>query len=259
MKQFSSNVLSNEKIGEDFFLLQFVWDSSATIPLPGQFFTIRVSSDSVPLLRRPFAFAGYDPMTHCTSFVYQRRGNATTIMTGMQSGDEIDVIGPLGRPFPIPDSDKAPFLIAGGIGLGPILFLAHTLQDRANRHFVFGSRTKSLVPSFEMFNNERPIICTDDGSMGFYGTVTDYLAASDIPENRQLVLYSCGPMPMLRACHNFSMDHGASCWVSVEQVMACGVGACMGCAVPVNGTQEYARACKEGPVFNSTEIRWNAF
>ena len=112
-----------------------------------------------------------------------------------------------------------------------------------------------IVPE-PLFKNRAGVVCTDNGSSGFAGNVVEYLESieNDLPPDTRI--YCCGPEPMLRGCHRFALRHGFTCHVSVEQVMACGVGACMGCAVRLADGVSYARACREGPVFDSKELAW---
>lgn len=254
MKQLQSRILSNSRISTDFYEMVFSWDSKAGSPLPGQFLTIRVSEDSVPLLRRPFAFSGYDEKNGTASIVYQKRGRATQILTGKQPGEELDLIGPLGRPFPIPEQNEKLFLVAGGVGLGPVLFLAQFLKNQGKQvTFVFGCRTESFVPRMSCFQSAQPVVCTDDGSAGFRGTSVEYLVQKQKVDSGS-VLYGCGPEPMLKALTDLARKNDTRVWVSVEQVMACGVGACMGCVVKTKSG--FQRACKEGPVFSGRDIIW---
>lgn len=253
MRQFSSEIIQNRKISRDFFELSFTWARPAGEPLPGQFLTIRVSDSSTPLLRRPFAISNITGED--ASIIYQKRGVSTEILSGKQPGDTIDVIAPLGKPFSLPPKGDRALLVAGGIGLGPILFLSSVLRKRGyESKFIFGCRTKTLIPECESFDLEKPQICTDDGSAGFNGNVREYLESIKKKIASGTIIYCCGPGPMLRSCGEFASNEGLRCQVSVEQIMACGVGACMGCAVKVKGGSGYLRACKDGPVFNSTEI-----
>jgi dihydroorotate dehydrogenase electron transfer subunit len=170
----------------------------------------------------------------------------------------MDIIGPLGKPFPFPHAGQNALLVAGGIGLGPILFFASALIGAGIPcTMVFGCRSKENLPASAAFSALQPLICTDDGSAGFRGTAIDYChdALSGAVDGRTAV-YACGPHAMLKGCHEFARARGAVCHVSVEQIMACGVGACMGCAVRVNHAPGFVRACMEGPVFDSREIAW---
>jgi len=257
MQQYESAVISNRELCHSLCELEFSMDQTTEKPLPGQFFTVRVTDSSLPLLRRPFAFAGFDAAQGRARCIYQVRGAATKLLSAMKPDTPLDIIGPLGRPFPLPQPNERPVLIAGGIGLGPVLFLFDLLRSRGDDvRMVFGGRSKEYVPS-SLFENSDTVICTDDGSCGFHGTVVDYLATIGPSPADPALLYCCGPQPMLRACHEFASRRSLRCFVSVEQVMACGVGACMGCAVRVNDGRGFVRACKEGPVFDSGEIAWD--
>jgi dihydroorotate dehydrogenase electron transfer subunit len=256
MKHFTATILSNRPICSDFYEMSFAWDASAPAPLPGRFFTVRISQDSVPLLRRPFAFSAFDATAGSAAMIYQKRGRGTEILTGRKTSDSLDVLGPLGKPFPLPGPGKKALLVGGGIGLGPVAFLARAIRSQGGDvRLVFGCRNSALVPDTHSFRHLSPTVCTDDGSTGFKGTTGDYLKSIEVSIDADTILYACGPMPMLRACHEVALRRGCSCVVSVEQVMACGVGACMGCAVKM-ADGGYKRACIEGPVFDSKEIGW---
>ena len=254
MKQLQSQVIYNKQIGADFFELSMRWDKSAGAPLPGQFLTVRVTQDSVPLLRRPFAFSDFDESNQTVSVIYQKRGRTTEIISAKQPGDSLDIIGPLGTPFPVSRDQGETVAVAGGVGLGPILFLVNYLRERSIAvTFVFGCRNSSLIPDTAEFKAALPHICTDDGSVGFKGNSVSYLE-QNVKIDEKTVIDGCGPHLMLKNLSSLADSVNAKMWVSVEQVMACGVGACMGCAVKtVSG---YARACKEGPVFNAKDIVW---
>ncbi|MFP4444336.1 MAG: dihydroorotate dehydrogenase electron transfer subunit [Spirochaetia bacterium] len=256
MYQFTGKVHKLEQIAGNCFLLQFFWTGKER-PLPGQFLTLRISGSSVPLLRRPFAVSGFDPAEKLGEFIFLKRGAGTSLLAGKDPGETLDVIGPLGVGFPLPEPDQYPVLIAGGIGIGPILFLAQMLnQLKIGYDFFTGSRDISSLP--EQTVRERvpkAKLFTDNGSAGLKGTPVDALPEL-LGKVKRPVLYACGPDAMLRVCHFTAAEAGVPCWVSVEQVMACGVGACMGCAVPLADGVSYARACTEGPVFRSSDLWW---
>jgi dihydroorotate dehydrogenase electron transfer subunit len=255
IRQLTVPIHSNEAVSDDFFEMRFGWEGDVLPPRPGQFLTVRVGDGTAPLLRRPFAFSSFDDDSRTAAMIYQRRGPGTQAMTGMTAGDTLDLIAPLGNWFPAASGDGESLLVAGGVGLGPILFLATTLA-RSGRpfRFVFGARSGSLLPSRTVFGDIPVTICTDDGTEGFAGNTVDYLRT--LETSRTATLYACGPTPMLKGCHEFSRNRGIPCWTSMEQTMACGVGACMGCAVKTTTGTEYARVCKDGPIFNSEDIAW---
>ena len=253
MKQFEAEVLENRVIAEPWRELRLSWDASAGLPRPGQFFTLRVSSFSDPLLRRPFAFSAFDGARSRVAAIYQIRGGATRLLSEMASGSAIDVLGPLGRPFPEPREGERPVLAGGGIGLGPLLYLAQSLFAAGRAPLlVLGVRSASRMPSIAL--PEGSVVCTDDGSSGFEGTPVDWIA-HNLPPGRAR-LYGCGPLPMLAALAALAAERGWAASLSAEQWMACGVGACMGCALPRADGSGYVRACADGPVFEAAEIDW---
>lgn len=257
MKQFNATIIKNKRISNDFYQLEFSWNNDTDIPKPGQFLTIRISDQYTPLLRRPFAFSAFNKKRFSASIIFQRRGKGTELLAAKVPQDTIDIIGPLGNTFPIPSVTEKLFLVAGGIGLGPILFLSSVLKESdIPAQLIFGCRKNTLIPACESFDQINPQICTDDGSAGFKGTVRDYLQSISQSLTSKSIIYGCGPSLMLKACDEFAQKHNLSCWISVEQIMACGIGACMGCVVKVKQAPGFARACKEGPVFRSSDIVW---
>jgi len=254
--QFAARIIANDRIGEGFFEMSLAWDPGAPVPVPGQFLTVRAGGGAVPLLRRPFAFAGFDAGSSSATVIYQERGAGTRFLAAAEGGrGELDVIGPLGAPFVIDTNQRKRIIVAGGIGLGPMLFLASALKARGvSASFIFGCRNKGFVPDTKTFTDADPQICTDDGSVGFRGTAADYISAN-ISLDTNTTVYACGPLPMLKSVNQIARSSGARCVVSLEAVMACGVGACMGCAVPIAGGG-YARVCKEGPVFDGGGVLW---
>jgi dihydroorotate dehydrogenase electron transfer subunit len=255
MKQFLSEIVSNKQINENFFELSFSKPSGPVDPLPGQFLTVRIPESKQPLLRRPFAFSNANDKT--CSIIYQVRGDATKALSLMKPGNLIDILGPIGKPFTIPHGKVRAILAAGGIGLGPILFLSSFLNEKGfDSTLIFGCKNANFIPECDSFKKENPVICTDDGSRGFKGTVRDYLETIKDVIDESTILYCCGPHPMLQSCQKYASERKIPCQVSVEQIMACGVGACMGCVVKVKSGTGYARACKDGPVFDSEELVW---
>ncbi|MBN2510802.1 MAG: dihydroorotate dehydrogenase electron transfer subunit [Spirochaetales bacterium] len=256
MNQFSAHVTKNREIALDYYELSFIWSADNT-PEPGQFITLRCGTGTAPLLRRPFALSSYNPETKTARIIYQKRGEATTLLTAKHPEDTIDIIGPLGNGFPAPSEGSRPVLVAGGIGLGPVLFLAKAMRETQTPPLlIFGARNRYQVPLeiIEPLSASIDIaVCTDDGSQGFKGTAADYLQ-EHCPEHPEF--FTCGPHPMMKAVYDLSRTCRARCWVSMEQIMACGVGACMGCAIAVKGEKPFARVCVEGPVFDGDAVVW---
>ena len=185
------------------------------------------------------------------------RGTATDMLSRMREGETLDLLGPLGNWFPDPEPTRKAVLLAGGIGLGPLLFFARQLRESGRPAvLVFGCRTEEELPVVEDLQNADAVTCTDDGSSGYAGTVVDFLKHRiPLPPDHTTV-YACGPLPMLKATAEYADRMNVPCWVSMEQVMGCAMGACMGCVIRVKNGSGYARVCQEGPVFDSGEIEW---
>ncbi len=255
MKTVNTTIVENRQISPDFFLLRFEWKAEWGVPKPGNFLELKVSGGTAPLLRRPFAFSGYDAATEVAEMVYQIRGESTGLLSEKKAGDDVKIIGPIGNEFTIPESASKVFAIAGGVGLGPILFAA----KEANKEVVFvtGFRNVDMVPDRSVFDGIDAVICTDDGSDGFAGNTVQYLGTLSKDELEGGIIWSCGPTPMLKACHTFAQENNMICEVSMEEMMACGIGACMGCVIEITEEPGLARVCKEGPIFNSEVVKWN--
>ncbi|MDP2791377.1 MAG: dihydroorotate dehydrogenase electron transfer subunit [Rectinemataceae bacterium] len=275
MRQFNTTITLNRDVSPSWKILGFAWPGDLPPPAPGQFFTFRpeaLEPGDSGLLRRPLAFAAFAEGRAYA--LYQIRGAATKALAASEEGSSLDVIGALGNAFPQPLPDEKPILLGGGIGIGPILFLHSLLASfdtpAAGKPALFlGFRSAAFIPDFsapspaglhlisESLAEAR--IATDDGSRGYAGTVMGALAAERAALEWQSIhkphFYGCGPEPMLAALDAFAGAQGFPAHVSVEQWMACGVGACYGCVVPA-AKGGYLRACADGPVFKSGDIAW---
>ncbi len=258
MEHFSTHVVHNAPICERYHVMKLGWPPRFAPPLPGQFLTIQPPPGTGALLRRPFAVSDYDPLLSQIEIVYERRGSVTRHLAACRTGERLDILAPLGRPFPEPTGNARPVLLAGGIGMGPMFFLATSLLTRnKNPVLILGARDSTLIPELPLFERIDIIIATDDGSRGLHGTSIDALHSFETDGNDMNTEYfACGPMPMLRALALHADQTARKCWVSIEQTMGCAVGACMGCVIPVHGGNGYARVCTEGPIFDSREIAW---
>lgn len=222
----------------------------ASITRPGQFVHVLVPGKT---LRRPISVCDIDGDN--IRIVFEIRGEGTKILSECEVGDRINIIAPLGKGFAIPE-DKKIALIGGGIGVPPMLYCAAQAGERAV--VINGFRDKSAVILTEDFKKTgcRLIETTDNGTYGIHGFVTAPL--EEMIDEVDLVC-ACGPMPMLKNIAGIAKKHGKECYVSLEQRMACGVGACLGCAVAVkreDGSMTYQHVCKNGPVFNAEEVIW---
>lgn len=225
---------------------------------PGQFVEIKVSESYEPFLRRPISIYNIDKQNHLFEVIFQVKGRGTNFLSKLEEGDFIDVVGPLGNGvFEIKDY-KNVAIIGGGIGIFPLYELSKQANAKANTNIYLGFRNKDFVVLEEAFKNVSTnlIITTDDGTYGENGFAINYLE-KDLEQKNIDAIYACGPLPMLKAVKKLAEEKNIFCQISLEQRMACGVGACMGCSVKL-ATEEvnYARVCKDGPVFdcNAVEI-----
>ncbi len=243
-------VIRNQEIAKDYYELLFNWKKEHK-PIPGQFLTLK--PEGLPLLRRPFAFSGYK--NGVASIIYKTVGDATREFSKLVKNDSISVLGPLGIPFS--KTKSRPLLIAGGIGLGPMVFTANYLKSIGeNPILIIGARDTYFIPVTDLAPGVETIICTDNGSRGFKGNIAQYLEYEGMQYLENTEILACGPHIMLRVCHNLALKYNLDCQVSLEEMMACAVGACYGCVVETNQDMKYKRVCKDGPVFNSREIVW---
>jgi dihydroorotate dehydrogenase electron transfer subunit len=240
------------KVGQDMFLLNLKVSEIALTAKPGQFLELQVSSINSldPLLRRPISIYSIDQTKGIIGIVYREVGRGTKLLSQYQNGDIIDVIGPIGNGFTIPDDAKKILLVAGGIGMPPLHSVAQYYKDR---EFIlyYGTRSKDeviLEDEWKLMGVETKV-ATDDGSLGFHGRVTDLLKA-ELPEAD--LCCACGPRPMLIALKDYLKVHDIPGLISLEEKMACGVGACLGCVCKTH--QGYRRVCVDGPVFAVEEV-----
>lgn len=221
---------------------------------PGQFVHIRVNGFT---LRRPISICGIDKEAGTLRIVFEVRGEGTAEIAKLNKGDLIDMLAPLGHGFTVNFDFKRVVLIGGGIGTPPMLPLAKLYGEKAA--MISGFRSASAVILQDDFKRTgaETILCTDDGSLGIHGFVTQPFEELTKGERIDAV-YACGPMPMLRGIANICKENGIFCEISLEERMACGIGACLGCACrTVRNDEEYfAHVCKDGPVFNAEEVLW---
>lgn len=254
-----SEIVTQGKVSDTCFRLAVRAPAVAKTSVPGQFAMLKVSLGDDPLLRRPISIHSVSGDT--VSFLFEVVGPGTDLLSRMRPGDEIDCIGPLGTGFDIKAAvpsgkhSKLPVIVAGGIGVAPLLFLAKEFKNAGTTPLVFiGARTKTLVYCAGEFKKLGCEVCvaTDDGSAGFHGRVTALLEAT--VSHEPMFVYACGPRPMLAEIARIAAEDRYFCQVSLEAHMACGIGACLGCVV--NTQSGFKRVCKEGPVFDSQEIIW---
>lgn len=226
---------------------------------PGQFVHVAASRGIDPLLRRPMSISSVGADGEW-SLLFRVKGTGTQALSSLTAGELVDVLGPLGRGFTWPEATTQPLLVAGGLGVAPLRFLAQRLCESGFRpRILLGFATAQEAVCSDDFQTLGLVaeVATDDGSLGHRGFVTDLLpTASD-----SLQVYACGPLSMLRAVVTFCQQRQVPCEVSLEERMACGVGACLGCVCPIrpSGSKDWVwqRVCEEGPVFDGTEVAFD--
>lgn len=256
MKQFDAEILENRELAEDYFEMFLSWPEDVRVPFPGQIVSLNVDRGITPFLRRPFALASFRRDTRVASIIYHVRGPATEKMAQKRPGEVIDTLGPRGFYFQV-GRERNPVLVGGGVGTGPMVFAANWLASKGYEpRLVLGYRTADLFPKLDLAPLVRLTVCTDDGTMGFRGTTVDFLKTLSPQDLDDAFVWACGPNAMLRSVHFWAHPLGIPCKVSLEEVMACGVGACVGCTVATTDERKMVRVCTEGPVFSSEVIQW---
>ncbi|MBA2697263.1 MAG: dihydroorotate dehydrogenase electron transfer subunit [Nocardioidaceae bacterium] len=263
--QVEGEVFSIKRVG-DYFHLTVVADGIAERARPGSFVALSVGGPiSGALLRRAFSIYRVRPAGvygGTVEIVFAAHGPGTTWMAQLSPHDPVNVVGPLGHPFAQPLEPVSCALVGGGYGSAPLFALAERLRERKCAvHMVLGAATESrLFGTLEAKRAAQSVtVTTVDGSVGIKGLVTDPLPAL-MTRNGIEVVYSCGPMGMLRAVTEVATAHGAWSQTAVEESMACGIGVCMTCVVPVVGDDNVTRmvrSCVDGPVFAGDRVRWD--
>jgi len=280
-RYFRADILRNLPLNNKTAILTIKPLEQVPDPEPGQFYMLEISDSQDPLLKRPFSF--FKKTADGIQFLYEVRGRGTLMMKDFRGGRIINVLGPLGKGYPKPEGKSTPLLIGGGIGIASIFPL---IESFANRAYIFyGARNnEGLVLLNDLKSlSDKVYISTDDGSAGRKGTVVDLLnnfLSSEFSFSASYLIYACGRKSMLEAVSRVALEKGIRGYISAEEHMACGVAACLGCAIKVKskeiGTKNrkrkkkdlnsaidsqpsalsYKMVCKDGPVFPIEAIVW---
>lgn len=251
-----------KSVTKEVFLVRLEEQSISRDARAGQFVEVKVPQCQRILWRRPFSVHDINPENHTFELLIKKIGPGTSALRKVTKNQKLDVIGMLGHPFFYSDHLKKAVIIAGGIGIAPFKLMLNELQQRQiSSTLLYGvDRSDQLIPVDDYAENSDLIISTRDGSAGFQGLVTDLLVrylddTADLSGNE---LFVCGPIPMLKKVQEIAKHYRLPAQVSLETIMACGFGACVGCAVPmahpIAGEKEYFLACQDGPVFDMHEI-----
>ena len=259
-RQFPATVLALEPLGAYLHLSLSAPPEVAAAVRPGHFAAVAVGGvGGGMLLRRAFSVHRTGPES--LDVVFAMHGQGTTWLAGVHVGDVVDVVAPLGTPFPLPAAPIGAVLVAGGYGAAPMGMLAAELlrRDCAVTAVLGAASAERLMGVAELSALVSVAVTTDDGSAGLHGRVTDVLDQAMTAVTAGVV-YACGPMPMLRAVAAAASQFGALSHCAVEEAMACGIGVCMTCVLPVigdDGVTRMVRSCVEGPVFRGDRVRWD--
>ena len=251
----SSTIISQEKIAGDIYSMWIKTDMAGSA-VPGQFISV-FTKDGGKLLPRPISLCEIDKNNSKLRIVYRvtGKGTGTEQFAHLAAGAMIDIMGPLGNGFPLTLSHgKRALLIGGGIGVPPMLELAKQLETK-EKILVMGYRDEQFLTA-EFQSQGTLYVATEDGSAGTKGNVMDAINANNLSAD---IIFACGPTPMLRAVQQYSAEKEIACYVSMEEKMACGIGACLACVCQTKEKDEHSnvnntRICKDGPVFLSTEV-----
>lgn len=256
MQDVAAKLLSIRPLAQGYSVLTLEAPAIAAEACPGQFVHVRIPTLEASRLRRPFSIYDADPATGRLFVLYKVVGLGTRHLAALPEGTTLQVLGPIGTPFPL-TPEGTPYLVGGGYGVAPLWFLA-TRLPRKGILFV-GGRTAADILETERFREAgwEVRIATQDGSLGTQGLVTAPLDVA-LNEGQKAELYACGPDGMLRAVGERAIRHGIKGWLSLDKHMVCGVGACLACVQRVRTSEgeRLARVCVDGPIFEAREIVW---
>lgn len=249
----SYKIIEKKAISENIFSFEIYCPEVAEEAKCGQFVHIRVPSCT---LRRPISICEVNRADGTLRIVFEIRGAGTEKLAELNKGDFIDMIAPLGNGFTAKElpEGKRVIVVGGGIGVPPMLQTAKSYK-KATAILGFRSFDRVILKRDFEVNGIETIICTDDGSVGYHGVVSDPLS-SELEKGDVGAVFACGPKPMLASVMQLAKEHGVFCEISLEERMACGVGACVGCVCRImrGGEEKLLRVCKDGPVFNAEEV-----
>lgn len=257
MKSNHTTLLQVKPLKSSYYLLTFSAPEIAAIATPGQFVHIKVPAMHEARIRRPFSIYGVDVAKGELYILYKVVGEGTRFMEALRPGAIVDIMGPIGKGFPL-EPQGTPYLVGGGFGVAPLYFLATRLPQKGI--LFVGGRTADDILEVKRFTELgwEVRITTQDGSMGETGLITKPLDEA-LAENPKAELYACGPDGMLKAVGDRAIQAGIRGWLSLDKHMVCAVGACLACVQSLrktDGSDWVGRVCVDGPVFESREIVW---
>lgn len=246
-------VIGNRRLNNDFIIIELSGEQKLPEMKPGQFVQVKVEGSPEIFLRRPLSIHDVDYGTNTFKLLIQLVGNGTRQLSTLRNGDYLDIIYPLGNSFTLPFEGEKILLVGGGCGIAPLLFLAKTLKKNGHSpDILLGFRNKDRIIEYEQYLEVGKVfLTTEDGSVGEKGFVTDHSVLSDNVYRR---VYCCGPEMMMRSVASWARKHDTICEVSIENLMACGIGVCLCCVVDT--VKGHLCTCIDGPVFNINDLKW---
>ena len=257
--QAMATITNIDQLNSDTFAFTVHCPDAARTAQPGQFIHVSCSSDAT-MLRRPISIYDIDTMSDTISFILQVRGKGTAQLARSRPGQTLDLLAPLGRGFDV-SPRNAVCVVGGGIGIFP-LFAVLKAHWSAHKVALLGFAGADKITCREEFSSlsDKLLVCTDDGSSGYHGNTAQALASGLQAGYRPDIIYACGPLPMLKAIALLAKEYDIPCEVSLEERMACGIGACLVCACKTKTTSEngwqHSHVCVDGPVFDSRRVVW---
>lgn len=245
-------IIRQEEIADEIYSMWLRTEQIAASAKAGQFVSV-YSNDGSRLLPRPISICEIDKDDSAIRLVYRVAGKGTDEFSKLRTGGQLKLVGPLGNGFPI--KEKKAFLIGGGIGIPPMMELAKELD--CEKQIVLGYRDDLFL--YDEFRKLGKVyVATEDGSFGTEGNVIDAIKENGLDAD---IIYACGPTPMLRALKEYAAKENIECWISMEEKMACGIGACLGCVCKSKNKDSHShvnnkRICKDGPVFRAEEVEF---
>jgi dihydroorotate dehydrogenase electron transfer subunit len=246
-------VIGNKRLTNDFFVIELTASNKLPEFKPGQFAQIRVDGSTETFLRRPISIHDVDYGRNTFKLLIQVAGKGTATLSKLKIGDLLNLIYPLGNSFSLPEKNEKVLIVGGGCGIAPLLFLGKYLKSNGYiPDILLGFRNSERIIEYdEYLEVGKVFLTTEDGSRGEKGFVTSHSLFSNGKYNR---IYCCGPNSMMRALALYCKNNNISCEVSLENLMACGIGVCLCCIVDT--TKGNVCTCTDGPVFNISELKW---
>ena len=255
--QRSGTVVANRKLANNLYLLDIESSEIARAMGAGQFIHVKIPGMDARILRRPFSVYQVDEAAGTMSVLYQTVGAGTQHLASLEAPFAIDIIGPIGNCWKVPESADRILLVAGGVGAAPLFIYTQQLIAAGKQvDVVLGAQNKDALvalDAYEQLLGTEPYCATDDGSYGYHGFCTG--VASELVQSKAYEMVACcGPEPMMKIVSDIALDAGIPTRISLEKRMACGIGACLSCVVMT--TEGYKRSCVDGPIFDAAKVVW---